>query len=309
MPDAVSLDFVPGARVSVDVGAEGLVAVRLIEWARAAGPRGLIHIARSETRAERLVRALGGLAPGLEVLVLPPWDCLPYDRAGPSRGVMGRRIATLRRLVEETEAPRLLVTTIDAAMQRVPPRAVWQDANLVLNTGEGLRLDHLEPYLLRVGYTLDERVDEAGEAAIRGEVVDIFPAGAEAPFRIDQENGRIVGIRRYDPETQRTIGEVDELCLYPASEVVVDELGEWFQGIEHWLPSAYGSVEMIFDYTPLASIALDPEVDDRRAGLLEQIADAYQSRVALRRIELGNGSREPLAPDASTSANRNGNKS
>src|SRR3954467_11993997 len=89
MPDTTSFDFLHPAQVSIDAGPEGLVAVRLLEWARAAGPRGLIHVARSETRAQRLVRALRGFAPQLEVLILPPWDCLPYDRAGPSRETMG----------------------------------------------------------------------------------------------------------------------------------------------------------------------------------------------------------------------------
>src|SRR5690242_11934654 len=185
MPDSTAFDFLHPAQVSIDAGPEGLVAVRLLEWAREAGSRGLIHVARSETRAQRLVRALRGLAPQLEVVTLPPWDCLPYDRAGPSREIMGRRIASLRRLSEAIEAPHLLMTTIDAAMQRIPPRRVWRDASLILSIGDVLRLDQLETYLRRVGYDLDERVDGAGEAAIRGEVIDIFPAGADMPVRLD----------------------------------------------------------------------------------------------------------------------------
>jgi transcription-repair coupling factor (superfamily II helicase) len=274
MPDTISFDFLHPAQVSIDAGPEGLVAVRLLEWARAAGPRGVLHVARSETRAQRLVRALRGLAPQLEVLMLPPWDCLPYDRAGPSREAMGRRIAALRRLTEAIEAPHLLMTTIDAAMQRLPPRRVWSDASLVLSIGDVLRLDQRETYLRLVGYALDERVDGAGEAAIRGEVIDIFPAGAEIPVRLDHEDGRIVGMRRFDPVTQRTIDEIHELRLEPASEVVVADPADRFQGIEHWLPSIYGAIETVFDYAPSAPIVLDPETDARRAGLMEQIADA-----------------------------------
>ena len=298
MPDTISFDFLHPAQVSMDAGPEGLVAVRLLEWARVAGQRGLIHVARSETRAQRLVRALRGLAPRLEVVMLPPWDCLPYDRAGPSRETMGRRIAALRRLTEAIEAPRLLMTTIDAAMQRMPPRRVWGDASLVLRIGDALRLDQLENYLRRVGYALDERVDEAGEAAIRGEVIDIFPAGAEMPVRLDHEDGRIVGMRRFNPLTQRTIDEIDELRLEAASEVVVADPAERFQGIEHWLPSIYGASETVFDYAPSAPIVLDPETDARRAGLMEQIADAYEGRLALRRMAAEERRREPLAPNS-----------
>jgi transcription-repair coupling factor (superfamily II helicase) len=298
MPDTTSFDFLHPAQVSIDAGPEGLVAVRLLEWARAAGPRGLIHVARSETRAQRLVRALRGLAPQLEVLILPPWDCLPYDRAGPSRETMGRRIAALRRLTETIEAPHLLMTTIDAAMQRLPPRRVWRDASLILSIGEVLRLDQLETYLRRVGYALDERVDDAGEAAIRGEVIDIFPAGADMPVRLDHDEGRIVGMRRFNPVTQRTTDEIEELRLEAASEVVVADPAERFQGIEHWLPSVYGAMETVFDYAPSAPIVLDSEIDTRRAGLMEQIADAYESRLALRRMEAEERRREPLEPNS-----------
>ncbi len=297
MPDTISFDFLHPARVSIDAGPEGLVAVRLVEWSRAAVARGLIHVARSETRAHRLFRAVRGLAPQLEVLMLPPWDCLPYDRAGPSHETMARRITAMRRLTEGIEAPHLLITTIDSAIQRIPPRRVWSDASLILSIGDMLRLDQLETYLRRVGYALDERVDEAGQAAIRGEVIDIFPAGAEMPVRLDHENGRIIGMRRFNPVTQRTIDEIHELRLEAASEVVVADPAERFQGIEHWLPSVYGAVETVFDYAPSAPIVLDPDTDDRRGGLMEQIADAYEGRLALRRIVAEDRRREPLAPN------------
>ena len=298
MPDTISFDFLHPGQVSIEPGPEGLVAVRLLEWARAAGPRGLIHVARSETRAHRLVRALRGLAPPLEVLMLPPWDCLPYDRAGPSREMMGRRIAALRRLTGDIGAHYLLMTTTDAAMQRMPPRRVWSEASLTLNIGAVLRLDQLETYLHRVGYALEEWVDAAGEATIRGEVIDIFPAGAEMPVRLDHDGGRIVGMRRFNPVTQRTVDEIAELRLEAASEVIVADAAERFQGIEHWLPSIYGASETVFDYAPSAPIVLDPETEARRAGLMEQIADAYESRLALRRIEAEARRREPLAPDS-----------
>src|SRR5437763_12575860 len=96
MPDTVTLDLERSGQMVVEALAEGLLAVRLLEWARQSGPQALLYIARSDTRAQRLARALRGLAPKQVVVVLPPWDCLPYDRAGPSREAMGRRIAALR---------------------------------------------------------------------------------------------------------------------------------------------------------------------------------------------------------------------
>src|SRR5438477_12956303 len=105
--------------------------------------------------------------------MLPPWDCLPYDRAGPSPEIMGRRIATLRRLTEQPRSQRLLITTIDAVMQRLPPRSTWSNSGVSFQVGQELLPDQLEVTLLRLGYRLDERVDEPGEAAIRSEVADM----------------------------------------------------------------------------------------------------------------------------------------
>jgi transcription-repair coupling factor (superfamily II helicase) len=298
VPDRVSFDLLRPARVTVEVGPEGLAAVRLLEWARAAGSAGLVHVARSDTRADRLLRALQGLAPTLEVLLLPPWDCVPYDRAGPSPEIMGRRIAALHRLTEQPRSQRLLITTIDAAMQRLPPRTVWCTSSVSFRVGQELQLDQLENTLLRLGYRRDERVDEPGEAAIRSEVVDVFPAGSDAPYRLDHSDGRITEIRRFDPLTQRTTDEVGIVRVDAASEVILAEPGERFQAIEHWLPQIYCAADTIFDYLPDAAIVLDPEVEDRRAGFIEQIADAYASRSALLGAGEESDRRRPLTPNA-----------
>ena len=159
---AVRADAIPAEPI-------GLLAVRLLACARTAGERGLIHVAASERRAEALGRLLAVLAPDLPVAVVPPWDCPPYDRAGPSREVMGRRVVALRELTG-SGAPRIVVTTPDALLQRVPPRATWARAGFALTSGARFDLAALEAWLDRAGYVLDERVDEPGEAALRGAV-------------------------------------------------------------------------------------------------------------------------------------------
>src|SRR5205814_6716187 len=118
---------------------------------------------------------------------------------------------------------RMVITTIDAAMQRLPPRKTWCNSSVCFRVGEELQLDQLETTLLRLGYRLDERVDEAGEVAIRSEVVDLFPAGSEGPYRLDHRDGRITVICRFDPLTQRTTAQAGELRLGPASEVILTE--------------------------------------------------------------------------------------
>src|SRR3954447_20813993 len=292
----------PDPVASLPVEAMGLLAVRLLSLAREAGLRGLIHIAGSDRRAERLGRLLAGLAPSLDVIVMPGWDCLPYDRASPSREVMGRRVVAVRRLTEANDAPRLLVTTPDALLQRVPPRETWSRAGFMLQAGEPFDLSALEAYLQHTGYVLDERVDEPGEAAIRGGVIDIFPAGAGCPFRLGHAAGRTLAICGYDPLRQRTEEGADALRLDPASEVVPSqadgEASERFPGAEHWLSDFYARLDTLFDYMPDADVVLEAKAEERREAALEQIADAYESRTTLRPERAGaQPGRRPLTPE------------
>jgi len=265
----------------------GLAAVRLLARMDGAGPGGLLHVAVGERRAEQMAAVLKALRPDLDVLLLPPWDCLPYDRASPSLAAQGRRLSALRRLTQQGAGARLVVTTPDALVQRLPPREIFERATFLAEVGRPAALPDLEAFLRRAGYVLDERVDEPGEAAIRGEVVDLYPAGAATPYRLEHAEGRITAIRRYDPVTQRSVEEVEALTLGPASEVILPAAGEGepeqrFPGIEHWLPDFYPRLETLFDYLPDAALALDPNAEARLAGLVGQIAEAYESRVQLR---------------------------
>jgi transcription-repair coupling factor (superfamily II helicase) len=159
-----------------------------------------VHLASSERRAEEIGRALAGLAPHIEVLVLPPWDCLPYDRASPSRDVMGRRMRVLRALTTKAAGPRVLITSPEALAQKLPPQAIVESAFMTLARGQGLDRADLARFAARTGYVVDDRIDEPGEIAFLGEVIDIFPADAVRPARIVLgEDGLIQDIRLYDP--------------------------------------------------------------------------------------------------------------
>jgi transcription-repair coupling factor (superfamily II helicase) len=197
---------------------DALLAARLVEAAMREGPSGLVFVARGEGRALRLHRAALALAPpALEVLLLPGWDVPPYDRAGPSRAVLGHRMASAAALAQDRSRPCLLLLPAEAALQRLGRPA----RGLTLRQGEGLDAAALEATLGTLGYRLDERVDEPGEAAIHGGTIDLFPAWAavEAAWRIRHEDGHILGIDRYDPLTQRSLDEtVEELRLGPARE-------------------------------------------------------------------------------------------
>ncbi|MDB5511475.1 MAG: box helicase domain protein [Enterovirga sp.] len=259
-----------------------------------AGASGLVHVAGSEGRLERLARLLWGLAPQIDTYLFPPWDCLPYDRISPSFRTMGLRIATLAALAGGRTRPFIVLTTPEGLLQKVPPRPLWQEATLGLKVGDALDVATLGPALSRLGYVEDERVDEAGEFAIRGQVVDVFPAGYYLPVRLDLENGRISAIASFDAASQRRTDPFEVLELRPASEAVPPEGQESARhpGLEHRLPELYPELDALLDHAPDAMLVFEPKAEARRHAFLEQLRDSYESR-----LRLGGGDARPVAPE------------
>jgi transcription-repair coupling factor (superfamily II helicase) len=257
------------------------VAAGLLDAVRKSGCAGLVYVASSERRADEIGRAVRQFAPEIEVLVLPPWDCLPYDRASPSRESMGRRMAVLFRLGQRAEGPRLLVSSPEALLQRAPPAEAVKGAFLELRAGEAAPREALEAFAARTGYVADDRIDEPGEIAVLGEVVDIFPAAAERPVRISLgEADRVMEIRSYDPLSQRTEETLSAVVLGPASELILEEGAERELGAEHRAYEVYGALRPVLDLLPKAKVAFDPKAEARTSDVGEQIAQAYEARTA-----------------------------
>ena len=152
----------------------------------------------------RLAEALAFVAPEAEVLRFPAWDCLPYDRVSPNPALVSERIATLARLLEKPPRPRIVLTTVNALVQRVPPRSAFTGASLELRTNGTVQPEQLARFLEANGYGRAGTVMEPGEYAMRGGIIDIFPAGEADPVRLDLFGDTIESIRVFDPGTQRS---------------------------------------------------------------------------------------------------------
>src|SRR5689334_20139422 len=152
-------------------------------FAEAAIKRGgpSLYIARDDRHAMMAASAARFFAPQLDVVQLPAWDCLPYDRVSPSPGVAALRCASLARLASAGKAPMLVVTTAAAVVQRVPPRSHMSAEAFVARVGESVPLARIQAYLNNNGYSRASTVREPGEYSIRGGIVDIFPAGLVEP--------------------------------------------------------------------------------------------------------------------------------
>ncbi|CAN5487034.1 DEAD/DEAH box helicase [soil metagenome] len=251
-----------------------------------------VHVASSERRAEEIGRALAGLSSNLEVLVLPPWDCLPYDRASPSRDIMGRRMRVLQRLASGAGAGCMVITSPEALVQKLPPRHILTDAFLVLERGQRLDRDALIRFAARTGYVTDDRIDEPGEIAFLGEVIDIFPADAARPVRIMLAAENVIdGIRTYDPLSQRSEGDIERLSLGPASEVILPPIETDEQliqaqesrspGMEHGLPEHYDALETLFDLLPKVRLSIDLKTTARLGDVEDHVLEAFEARRGL----------------------------
>ena len=311
--DALELTGVP----------EGFDALVMADLARARG--GLnVFVARDGSRANAFEAAMGFFAPEMEILRLPAWDCLPYDRVGPSASVSAERMATLTRLARGGwgKAPVLLLTHAPALIQRLPPKAAVLAAGYSASVGASVDMADLERYFAVNGYHRASTVSERGEFAVRGGVIDVFPPGADEPVRLDLFGDTLDTIRAFDRETQRSTRQLRSVDLLPVSEALLDKdavarfrkgyvaafgaagddplyaavsEGSRRAGLEHWLPLLYPQVATLFDYLPDdALIGLDHLATASRDERLAMIADAYDARAQAER----KAHYRPLPPSA-----------
>jgi len=278
-----------------------LLARRRAEYS---GP--VLHATRDDARMERLAEALSFFAPEMEVLRFPAWDCLPYDRVSPHAVLVSERISTLARLLETPTRPRIVLTTVNALVQRVPPRAAFEGASLSVSVNGTAAPEKIAEFLEAHGYARAGTVMEPGEYAIRGGIVDVFAAGEAEPMRIDLFGDTIESIRRFDPTTQRSGARVKALTLRPMSEVPLDKAAitkfrtEWralfgpqaaedpiylsitaghrHPGMEHFVPLFHERMETLLDYLPGASVSLDHQAENVLSARLEMIADHFSAR-------------------------------
>ena len=315
----------PG-RIALCGAPEGFDA-RFLAGLAAGRPGGLLHVARDDARLAILQQALAFFAPGLEVVALPAWDCLPYDRVSPNAEISARRMDALGRLAAPASGPRLVLTTVNALTQRLPPRSFVAGHGFAARIGQRLDAEALVRFLERSGYGRVATVMEPGEYAVRGGLIDLYPPGAEQPLRLDLFGDTLEGIRRFDPLSQRTTGKETALALLPVREFALDvdaiarfrsgyrELfgavtdddplyvavseGRMHIGQEHWLPLFHDRLETLFDYLPDAAITLDHLTEEARDERFAAIADYYDARRSAQKAGAAEISApyKPLPPD------------
>ncbi len=238
----------------------------------------IVDAARELERLTAELRFFGAQA--LPLLRLPDWEVLPYDLFSPHPDITSERLKTL------FELPQLrhgcLIVSADTLMQRLAPRSYVQGRAFELTKGQALAIEPFRQRLAEAGYASVSQVVSPGEFAVRGSLLDVFPMGSAAPLRIDLFDEEIEAIRRFDPETQRSLDALPSVRLLPAREVPLDaEAVKDFRrryrtrfegdptrtsiyrgvseglapaGVEFYQPLFFASTATLFDYLPADAV-------------------------------------------------------
>ena len=290
----------------------------------------IIYIVSNGIELSNTADILEYIYPDLDVLRFPAWDITPYDRSSPNNEIIAQRVATLSELAlhPSSKKGRVIVTSVGAIMQKLPPKKIFINALREIKVGGKLEFNEFLHYAAMNGYSKVEQVFETGEYALRGDIIDIFPVGTREPLRIDLFDDEVERIRTFDVMSQRTTGELDSYVFRVMNEVILDDntvasfrshyreafgvgssddeiyaaisAKSKYIGMENWLPFFYDNqLISLFDYLPTANIILADEVGDAIAVKEKNIADFYQARLEALSIKINDGSEiyRPVAPE------------
>lgn len=256
--------------------------------------------AASARQLQREMQFFGGTQ--LTVLNFPAWETLPYDSFSPHQDIISERLAALSQLL--SGEPCTLVLPVASLMNRLPPRDFIGGQVFDLKVGEHFAVHSTRQRLESCGYRCVDTVNEHGEFALRGAVMDIFPAGSELPYRIDLFDDTIESLRSFDPETQRTVEKVSAIRLLPAREFLLTKnsintfLDRWHArfihsdpkksalyqdiaagiaspGAEYFLPLFFEQCAQLLDYLPDNCLIA-------QAGNIHAAAEKHQNDIRAR---------------------------
>ncbi len=313
--------------VIVDGVADGYEAFALAAIAADQdGP--VVFVARDGQKMPALAEILQFASPGLPVLELPAWDCLPYDRVSPGSDAVARRLDAMASIAALRDKPHraVILVSANAVLQRMPPLDFVAAQVLAAKPGNQIDMKDLVSRLETSGFERVATVREVGEYAVRGGILDLLAPGAEEALRLDFFGDTLESIRAFDPASQRTTGQRRELRLQPMSEIALtpdtisafrrnyielfgapsrdDALyasiseGRRFAGMEHWLPLFFDTVETIFDYLPETPVVFDHLSREAIEERHKLVLDHYQARKRQSSGALGEAvPYKPVPPD------------
>lgn len=238
------------------------------------------------------------------IYTFPDWECLPYDRVSPHPDIVSQRLLALHRFPSLKQG--VLVIPITALMQRLAPKSYIDAHTFQLAVDDEFDTEHFRQRLIEAGYYSVDQVMSPGEFAIRGGVVDVFPSGMDAPFRLDLFDTTIETIRLFDTETQRSTDSLDKIELLPAREFPLDDNSVQFfrqsfratvegdpkqsiiyrevskglapTGSEFYLPLFFDETHTLFNFLPQnTAFVLEEGVMENAETLYQEVIDRFEN--------------------------------
>lgn len=265
----------------------------------------LLVVVTDDQQVDELIDQLSFFAgDGIPILRFPDWETLPYDAFSPHQDIVSSRLEVLYRL---PQLPRgIVVMTTNTLMQRLPPVDYVCSQTVMLACGDLLDTTSFRRQLNHAGYYTVPQVNQHGEFAVRGSLIDLFPSGSKHPYRIDLFDDSIESIRTFDPETQRTLNRVDNIRLMPSREFALDKdsinlFRQQFRrsfegnpkicpvyndisdgiassGAEYYLPLFFNNTATLFDYLPTNTILVSMDNAFAEAdNFYSQVEERYES--------------------------------
>ena len=281
----LALESVLGRRNAVLAVPDAARALAIAALARQTERRPIVVATPTTADAERLLNDLSLFLGPDDVASFPAWETLPFERVSPSIETMAQRVRTLWYLRDPERAPAVVVAPARALVQRLAPHAGEIDP-IVLGAGDVVDATELVAQLIAFGYRREYQVEHRGEVAVRGSIVDVYPATAEAPIRIDLWGDEVDRITEFGVDDQRSSVTLSEVTIFPCRELLPNEQvreraqalvatepwgreqwdrladGQFFEGMESWVPWLVEDEQVLFDR--LAADALVILVEPQR---------------------------------------------
>jgi transcription-repair coupling factor (superfamily II helicase) len=286
----------------------------------------IIYIARDEQRANAIFTACTWFITNRKILHLPAWDSIPYDLTSPSSYILAKRIGVFTEIAQNPSLPKIIITSANAAIQKIPTQQEINKAILAIKIGQKYNRDILIKYLINHNYIRTTTANSIGEFAVRGSIIDII-TNNDGGYRLDFFGDVIENIKIFDAESQLSTAKIDKILITPPSELILSEVtiekfkqnliskyganatasdamqniarGNWhFTGVEQWLPLFYDKLTSLFDFVGSEDIVMfDYLAKQAVAEQFEEIKRCYDERKLEIKIDKKLYS-DPLPPNA-----------
>ncbi len=267
----------------------------------------IVYVIKNEDKLYKISQLIKDLYPKINYVIIPAWDCLPYDGLSPSTRISGERINSFLKIIDKSKPVRLVLITVNALIQKNIPLQELPNNTQKLKIDDQVDFSSFVKKLIEAGYRRTANVMDIGEIAVRGGIVDIYSPNYSSPIRIDFFGNEIEEIKFFDPLSQLSKDKIEKIIILPICEVLLNNVsinlfknnyrkdfgsnsskdklfrsiseGIRYPGLEHWANLFYPKLETIFDILgDKYSYIFDSLFDDYSKMRFDDINDYFKTR-------------------------------